>query len=72
MQLSVDGISIPVAQMGPDFVLLREPISLPPCDATLVIRVDQAEKQWLVRLPNGVAGSKRAVIAPIIEAAPTL
>jgi hypothetical protein len=64
MQLLADGISIPIAQMGPDFVLLRQPISLPPGDATLVFRVDQAEKRWLVHLPNGVAGSKRVVIAP--------
>jgi hypothetical protein len=64
MQLLVNGISIPVAQMGPDFVLLREPISLPPCEATVVFRVDQEEDRWLVRLPNGVAGSKQVVIAP--------
>jgi hypothetical protein len=64
MQLLVDGISIPVAQMGPDFVLLREPVSLPPCDATVVFQVDQAEERWLVRLPNGVARSKRVAIAP--------
>jgi hypothetical protein len=64
MQLLVDGISIPVAQMGPDFVLLREPISLPPCDATVVFQVDQEEERWLVCLPNGVAADTRVVIAP--------
>jgi hypothetical protein len=64
MQLLVNGISIPVAQMGPDFVLLREPISLPPCDATVVFQVDNEEERWQVCLPNGVAGSKRVLIAP--------
>ena len=63
MQLLADGISIPIAQMGPDFVLLREPVSLPPCEATVVFRVDQEEERWLVRLPDGVAESKRVVIA---------
>jgi len=64
MQLVVDGISIPVAQMGPDFVLRREPISLPPCGATVVFQVDNEEERWQVCLPNGVAGSKQVLIAP--------
>ena len=64
MQLLVDAISIPIAQMGPDFVLLREPISLRPGQATLVLRVDHREKRWRIWLPIGVAGSKRVAIAP--------
>ena len=64
MQLWVDGIPIPIAQMGLDFVILREPAALPPCEATVVFRIDQKEERWLVRLPNGVAGSKMVVMAP--------
>ena len=65
MQLLVDGVSIPVAQMGPDFVFLREIIPLPPSNAIVVFQVDQEEERWEVRLPNGIsADSKKVAIAP--------
>jgi len=64
MRLLVGGHSIPVAQMGPDFVLLENPVNHPPADASVVLQVDQSERSWNVRLPNGIsAGTKRVAIA---------
>jgi hypothetical protein len=64
MQLVINGGSIRVAQMGPDFLLLDEPIDHPPADASVVLQVDGRERRWNVLLPNGIsAASKRVTIA---------
>lgn len=64
MRLLFNGGSITVAQMGPDFLLVDTPINHPPGNASLVLQVDQSERRWDVRLPDGIsAGSKRVAIA---------
>jgi len=66
MELLLNGISIPIAQMGPDFLILTETIDQPPSNATLVMQVDEIERQWDVRLSNGISsGSKRVAISLI-------
>ena len=44
MSLLIDGTSLPVAQLGPDFLLLKTPLDHPPHDATIVLRVDGNER----------------------------
>ena len=64
MRLLVNDLSLPVTQMGPDFVLLDAPVDHPPADASVVLLVDQSERRWSVRLPDGIAaGTKRVAIA---------
>jgi hypothetical protein len=64
MRLLVSGLSIPVAQMGPDFVLLESPVNHSPGPARVVLQVDQSERSWNVHLPHGIsAGTKRVAIA---------
>ena len=64
MRLLVSGRSLPVTQMGPDFLLLDAPADHPPADASLILQVDQTERSWNVYLPNGIsAGTKRVAIA---------
>ena len=59
----LSGHSIPVAQLGPDFLLLDAPADHPPGPASIFLRVDQSERRWDVRLPNGIsAASKRVAI----------
>jgi hypothetical protein len=55
MGLLVNGTTLPIAQMGPDFLLVRKPIDLPPGEATIVLRVDENERRWQVRLPDGLS-----------------
>ena len=65
MLLLVGGGRIPVAQMGPDFLLLDKPFDHPPADASVILQVDHSERSWNVRLPHGIsASSKRVAIAP--------
>jgi len=64
MRLLVDGGSILVEQLGPDFLLVNAPFDHPPGDASMVLQVDQSERRWNVHLPHGIsAGSKRVAIA---------
>jgi len=64
MRLLVNGSSIAVSQMGPDFLLVDTPINHPPGNASLVLQVDQSERRWDVHLPEGIsAASKRVAIS---------
>jgi hypothetical protein len=64
MQLLVNGGSVRVVQMGPDFLLVDEPFDHPPADASVVLQVDGSERRWNVLLPEGLSAlSKRVVIA---------
>jgi hypothetical protein len=43
-----------LAQIGPDFVILREPTELPPTDAEVVMFIDVREQsRWPVTLVHG-------------------
>jgi hypothetical protein len=68
MQLIVDGSSISIAQMGPDFLLVDSTSDHPPGNAIIVLQIDDSERRWTVRLPNGIAaGSTRVAIEPVGE-----
>jgi hypothetical protein len=55
IHLSINGKVMPVAQLGPDFLLLDAVADHPPCDAVIKLRVDDVEQQWKVRLPEGIS-----------------
>lgn len=59
--LVLDDKSIPVAQMGPDFLLLNAPFDYPPGNAGVVLQVDQSERRWKVRLPDGISAASNRV-----------
>ena len=64
MQLLFNGSSIPIAKMGPDYIIVHSTSDHPPCDASIVLKVDASERRWDVHLPNGIsAGSKRVALA---------
>jgi hypothetical protein len=66
MRLLVNGTSLPMAQLGPDFLVLDAAIDHPPADASILLGVDESERQWRVQLTEGIsASSKRVVISPI-------
>jgi hypothetical protein len=54
LALLLDGKSYSLAQIGPDFVRLREPIELTPCEAEVVMKIDGVERRrWNVFLKYG-------------------
>jgi hypothetical protein len=55
IHLLINGNALPVGQLGPDFLLLRGVADHPPCDAVVKLRVDDVERQWKVRLPEGIS-----------------
>jgi len=64
MRLIVNGESISITQMGPDFLLIESAADHPPGHATIVLQVDQNERRWQVQLPDGISkDSKRVALA---------
>ena len=71
MRLIVNGASISITHMGPDFLFIESAGDQPPGDATVVLQGDQSERRWNVRLPDGIsAGSKRVTIARVWDGTP--
>jgi hypothetical protein len=58
MQLHVNGHILPIGQLGPDFIILREAINHPPTDASIMLSIDGDESRWTVHLPNGIRASE--------------
>lgn len=54
MRLVVDGVDLPIAQLGPDFLILETPIDLSASQAEIVLQVDANERRWAVALPDGL------------------
>lgn len=54
MELRMGDMIYPAAQMGPDFLILKEELELPACDGFVVIEVDGNIQWFPVNFPNGV------------------
>ncbi len=67
MCLIVDGESIPIAQMGPDFLLVDTASDHPPGEATIVLQVDESERRWQVRLPEGISKDSERIALALYE-----
>jgi hypothetical protein len=66
LRLVFNGHSLPVAQVGPDFILVDESVNHAPTAANLIFQVDGSERQLAVQLPDGISTeSRRVAIAPI-------
>ena len=61
MRLIVNGASISIAQMGPDFLFVESAADHPPGEATIVLQVDDSERRWKVSLPDGISKASRRV-----------
>ena len=62
MQLLVNGSPLPIAQMGPDFLLLDKSIDHPAGEAIIFFSVDGNERRWPVCLPDGLAKDRERVV----------
>jgi hypothetical protein len=66
LQLLVNGFALPIAPMGPDFLLVDASINLLAATATIVLPVDASERRWNVHLAEGIsAEAKRVRIAAV-------
>jgi hypothetical protein len=58
MRLSVDGHTLSIGHLGPDYVILDASIDHPPSDAEVFLSVDGKESRWKVRLIDGLSASQ--------------
>jgi len=50
--------------MGPDYIVVNSASDHLPCDASIVLKVDDRERRWDVHLPDGIsAGSRRVALS---------
>jgi len=67
MRLIVNGTSIGITHMGRDFVIVESPAEYPPGEASILLKVDESENRWNVRLPNGMSVNSRRVAIAVSE-----
>jgi hypothetical protein len=68
MRLMVGGRLIRITHMGADFLLIDAPDDFAPCEATIMLRVDDSESKWRVRLPEGISKASNRVALALAEA----
>jgi hypothetical protein len=54
MHLVLNGPTLPISHLGPNYLRLKEPAELAPCDAQIVLVIDGHESRWPVHLPEGL------------------
>ena len=60
MELRLDGGRVvPIAQMGLDFLIVKQPFDHPPADAEIYMRIDDSESSWRVHLVEGISTQRR-------------
>jgi len=66
MYLLLDGQKLSVTHLGPDFLRLDADVVSAPAIGRLFLSVDGNERQWDVRLPDGIkAVGERVCIASV-------
>ncbi len=65
MELRLNGSILTISHLGPDYLILTEPVDRPPGQAEIVMSIDGSQSRWSVRLPVGLsAASRRTSILP--------
>jgi len=59
IRLRLNGHVMPVAQLGPDFLVLKEPFDHPPDVGDIEMSIDGREIRWRVDLVDGVKSQVR-------------
>ena len=55
MQLNVNGFVLKIDQLGPQFIILRDPVDHPSVNAEIVMSIDGRVRRWNVHLPDGIS-----------------
>ena len=66
LELIVGDQTFELAEIGPETVFLRKPVSIPPCEAEIVMHIDGRRRVWQVELPDGLS-----VDSPLAKTRPT-
>jgi len=61
MRLIINGTTIGITHMGPDFRLVKSPA------ASIFLKVDDSESEWKVRLPEGISKDSNRVALALTE-----
>lgn len=69
MALRLGGQTVPVAQMGPDFLILQEPFSSPARSGIVTLTVDGISEEIPVHLPAGISPESNRVAITELEIA---
>jgi len=59
MALHLNGHVLPIAKLGPDFLVLTHPVDHSPVEAEIAMSIDGHERRWLVRLHEGISTAQR-------------
>jgi hypothetical protein len=68
MILRIGGQELPVAQMGPDFLILKEPATGPAGQGVVTLTVDGISEEIPVNLPQGISLDSRRITIAEVEA----
>ena len=55
----MNGRTLPIAQLGPNFLVLETPIDFPPVEAEIGVWIDGREDRWRVHLAEGIKSGQR-------------
>jgi hypothetical protein len=65
MELRLHGSVLAISHLGPDYLILAEPIEHPPTRAEIAMSMEGREGHWAVWLPDGLSvASRRTSILP--------
>jgi len=54
IQLTLNGQVLSIAQLGPDFIIIRDRKDHPPAVGEIAMWIDDYERRWNVKLPDGI------------------
>ena len=62
LKLIIGDQTYQLGQVGPDRLIFRQALSLPPCEGEVVMTIDDEIQRWRVTLPNGSSSLSRIVM----------
>ena len=65
LKLIIGDQTCQLGQVGPDRLIFRQALSLPPCEGEVVMTIDNDIQRWRVMLPNGSSSLSRIVMTQV-------
>lgn len=67
LSLVSESFTVPLAKIGPGYVVLETPAELPLCEADLIMTVDGDERRWRVRISGDRPPFDDSVAVSVID-----